>query len=350
MKIWVYNYHSGKNQSKEMFQNPKLGIGDDLMKPFQVLQNQFKIQWHELFSISEYPISEFDAIIFIEWPTLPWIMNSYFNQARRLKKRMFLLLMESEIIRSSNYTQSHHKYFEKIFTWKDDIVDNKKYIKYNWPQNIPEEIVFSDAKNKKLITLISSHKLNSHPFELYSERIKAIRYFEENAPTDFDLYGGGWWTISFRSNLLKYAPLVPGFSYFRELCQKIFFESFPSWKGRINSKKEILSQYKFAICYENAKNIPWYITEKIFDCFFVGCIPVYLGPPNIDDFIPKNTYIDKNKFPSYANLLYFLHNLTDIEITEYQKNIKLFLESEMWRAFSSQSFAKVIVQNIIVAK
>lgn len=132
----------------------------------------------------------FDAVLFIEWPTLPWILNPYFQEARRLKKKMYLLLMESEIIRPSNFYSPHHKYFEKIFTWKDSIVDERKYIKVCVPQNIPESLDIAPIFDRKLLTLISSHKLHNHSFELYSERIRAIRFFEANAPQDFDLYGG----------------------------------------------------------------------------------------------------------------------------------------------------------------
>jgi hypothetical protein len=94
--------------------------------------------------------------------------------------------MESEIIRPSNFNINNHKYFKKIFTWKDDLIDNNKYIKICVPQNIPEKINFN-LENRKFLTLISSHKLHDHKFELYSEREKAIRYSEKNN-IDFDLY------------------------------------------------------------------------------------------------------------------------------------------------------------------
>jgi hypothetical protein len=42
----------------------------------------------------------------------------------------------------------------------------------------------------------------------------------------------------------------------------------------VDSKKNTLEKYKFSICYENARDIPGYITEKIFDCFFAGCVPI----------------------------------------------------------------------------
>lgn len=87
-------------------------------------------------------MESFDAVLFMEWPTLPWILNPYFREARKLRKKMYLLLMESEIIRPSNFRKRNHRYFEKVFTWKDSIVDNKKYIKICVPQNLPDTLVF----------------------------------------------------------------------------------------------------------------------------------------------------------------------------------------------------------------
>lgn len=347
MRVGIYNYHLGKNQTSNMFENPKIAIGDDLMKPFQILRDVFQKAWHELCSVADYPMESFDAVLFMEWPTLPWILNPYFREARKLRKKMYLLLMESEIIRPSNFRKRNHRYFEKVFTWKDSIVDNKKYIKICVPQNLPDTLVFVPVEWRKFCTLISSHKLHNHPFELYSERIRAIRFFEANASQDFDLYGAGWGSVAFSSGFMRFASIVPGFQYVRAFSQRFFFHPFPSWKGKVDSKYETLSRYKFAICYENAKSIPGYITEKIFDCFFAGCIPVYLGPPNIDEFIPRNTYIDKNQFPTYQDLYSYLQTLSNEEISRYQENIKIFLQSSMGKRFSSEKFSNILFNNII---
>jgi hypothetical protein len=63
-----------------------------------------------------------------------------------------------------------------------------------------------------------------------------------------------------------------------------------------------LEKYKFSICYENARDTPGYITEKIFDCFFAGCVPIYWGANNITDHIPKECFIDKRDFEDYKVL------------------------------------------------
>jgi len=346
MLIWVYNYHQWKNQSSSMFENPKLDIWDDLMKPFQVMKKYFSDRWHEMCSIVDYPIEKFDALLFIEFPTLPFLLNKYFRKWLKLNKKMYLLLMESEIIRPSNFKTSNHKYFEKIFTWKDSLVDNKKYVKICIPQNIPNKIEFNN-NDRKFCTLIASYKLHDHKYELYSERVNAIRFFEK-IKADFDLYWSWWNYYTFQSHFVnKYSSLLPLFWFIKNLFHKLFFKHFPSWKWKVDSKFKTLSKYKFAICYENAKSIPWYITEKIFDCFFAWCIPIYLWAPNIYDFVPKDTFIDKNNFKNYDDLYEYLKNMTKNTYEGSINNIKEFLISDEIKKFDSDNFSSILYKNIV---
>ena len=49
-----------------------------------------------------------------------------------------------------------------------------------------------------------------------------------------------------------------------------------------------MQHYRFYICYENTEGVEDYITEKIFDCFAAGFVPIYWGASNIEKYIPKN--------------------------------------------------------------
>ena len=53
---------------------------------------------------------------------------------------------------------------------------------------------------------------------------------------------------------------------------------------------QIYSQYKFIICFENSKT-DGYVTEKIFNVFLSGSIPIYDGAPNITDYIVPGSFI-----------------------------------------------------------
>ncbi|ULO02443.1 glycosyltransferase, family 10 [Campylobacter sp. RM5004] len=72
------------------------------------------------------------------------------------------------------------------------------------------------------------------------------------------------------------------------------------------SKIEWLKNYKFNICFENSYH-PGYITEKIFQAFSAGCIPIYWGDPRIDDIINPKSYININKFSNFEEAIEYIN-------------------------------------------
>lgn len=154
--------------------------------------------------------------------------------------------------------------------------------------------------------------------ELYSERRKAIRYFSKD--DGFHLYGRGWDRKRF---------MVSGAEHQAALrC----------YKGACGDKVETLARYRFAICFENAV-FPGYITEKIFDCFYAGCVPVYYGAPDIDDYIPKACFIDFRDFSDYRELERFLSRMGPDEFEAYRGAAADFLNSRAFERFSYDYFA-----------
>jgi alpha(1,3/1,4) fucosyltransferase len=59
----------------------------------------------------------------------------------------------------------------------------------NFPNKVPTKLKFDFTAKNKLCSMIIENKFNFHPLELYTERVKAIRWFEKNHPEDFDLHG-----------------------------------------------------------------------------------------------------------------------------------------------------------------
>lgn len=48
---------------------------------------------------------------------------------------------------------------------------------------------------------------------------------------------------------------------------------------------ETISKYKFNIAFENSANVD-YVSEKIYQAYLAGSIPIYFGAPNVDELIP----------------------------------------------------------------
>lgn len=324
--------HSMYCNNKLFDLNDKIINRDNCMYPFWLLKQEFKKYGYDLSTQDINSIEESRIVIYNEMPkTLP---------NKNDIQKSYLMLFESELIRPDNWNLKNHKYFNKIFTWKDDIIDNKKYFKFNFAQEIPKTINKELSKKEKLCTLIAGNKKVNHPLELYSKRVEAIRWFEKNHPQDFDFYGIGW--DEFRSEN-KYVNILLR----KSKLSKMFKPSFSSYKGKVDSKKEVLEKYKFAICYENARDISGYITEKIFDCFFAGCVPIYWGANNITEHIPKDCFIDKRKFDSYEKLYEFITSINNEKYLQYLENIETFLKSDKAYLFSSEFFAKTLIGTII---
>ena len=89
-----------------------------------------------------------------------------------------------------------------------------------------------------------------------------------------------------------------------------------------------------------------YITEKIFDSFMSGCIPVYWGANDILDYIPDGCFIDRRNFKDTAEVHQYLLSITPDMHAQYQQNIADFLQSDKASLFSSEHFATTIA-NII---
>src|SRR3989338_5710139 len=341
MYIGFYSYHNLYNNNR-LLTDSSSPIGDNLNYPFVLLAQRLKEMGHSVATLDTDDIRKFDAIIFVEFPGRS---NPYFKKTIQNNfKNLYLLILESPIIKLDNYIKENHTYFKKIFTWSDELVDNKKYFKIQYSHNIPTEFNFGLEKKEKLCTIISSNKNRHHPKELYSERIKAIRWFESNHPEDFNLYGNGWDRHHFEGTFLgiKIARLNR-----LKFLTKLLRPYYPSYKGGVVSKRATYQKYKFSICYENCKDFNGYITEKIFDCLLSGCVPVYLGAQNIADHIPKNVFIDKRNFNTYDQLYSYMKNMPDKEYQDYLDNIKNFLLNDKGYLFSTKHFANTLVKEIL---
>jgi len=336
-KLGFYNYYNIYNNNR-MF-NPDINapIGDDLLYPFHYLTKIAQEQSISVSTIDTEPLDSFDAIIFLDFPGNH---NRYLKKLIDMKfENLYLFLFENEIIKPDNWKKDNYRHFKKIFTWRDDIVDNKKIFKFFLPNKIPDRISYNISRKTKFCCMIAGNKKNYQPRELYSERIRVINWFEINQPALFDLYGRGW-DLTLPSSLMLLKPVL-------QPLYKKFFRQYTSSRGKIPSKRTILEQYKFSICYENVRDIPGYITEKIFDCFFAGCIPIYLGASNVTDYIPENTFIDKRKFLDYSELFNYMNELSEDDYKHYLHAIEDFVRSDKILPFGAEYFVNLIIDETV---
>jgi hypothetical protein len=162
-------------------------------------------------------------------------------------------------------------------------------------------------------SFVFNHSIFNHR-SLYSFRFELIKYF--GSKPFFYLRGTGW------DKAFKYENILKG--------SKLFTPA-----TAVDEKNAFLNKFKFTFCVENAI-FPGYLTEKIFDAFYSGSVPVYLGDPNIDSVIPKNAFIDLRNFKSMNELEKYLINMDEVTWQEFRGRIVEFLKTEEACKYSSQ--------------
>ena len=238
------------------------------------------------------------------------------------KQKLVLILYEPQVVQSSMYTKIIIKRFGLICTWRDDFIHKENHYKIRYIQGQHYRNNLPGFSERRFLTLINVNKCSYEKNELYTLRRKAIKFFE-NQDIEFELYGYNWdkrIIYSIKEYLRKLRNAIDNWmllKFFIDTKILLFPNTYKSYKGRILDKYEILQNYKFCVCFENEKS-PGYITEKIFDCFFTGTIPIYFGATNIEKYIPETCYVDFRNYSSFNECLKYLKNMTREEMHEMQ--------------------------------
>lgn len=326
---------------------------DDCLEPFRLLKEYAKTKGIEFHTPDVLLLQEKKADFSLHIESIASNISCAIPE--------YLIRFETPLTVPLNANFAYLNHFKHIFTWDLDLlegcghnlafqgIDINKFIQVRTPNPIPKNLSVNVAplaysKRSIFCSLIASNRhanvVDSR--ELYSQRVKVIRWFEKNALDHFHLYGNGWNVPEKRFGFIgkmryRSEKVIPF------ITRKPVFSSY---KGPAKTKHEILSQSKFAICFENARDIRGYLTEKIFDCLFAGCIPIYWGEPNIEKWLPKECFIDFRRFDSYEELYQFLRNMKEAEFTKYQKAGYQFIFSQDFEKHSSMDFAKIVVNQI----
>jgi len=226
--------------------------------------------------------------------------------------RIALILFEPPVVQPETYNMAEHRRFTKVFTWSPHWQGKgPRYAPVVAPQQIvtrtPEEIAF---EQRKLLCNFSGYKHSRHPQELYSAREHTIRYMEASHPDEFEHFGPGW-----------------------------SGEQWPSWRGTVPDKFTVYPRFRFGLCYENMRDEPGYITEKIIDCMAAGTVPVYWGCPEIAELVPVEAFVDKRQFKDDAEMVAYLRVMP---AQQWQQMRKAGLEYVSSKIFSDSLGANAL--------
>ncbi|WP_265943731.1 glycosyltransferase family 10 domain-containing protein [Dechloromonas sp. A34] len=256
----------------------------------------------------------------------------------------FAVLAECRFIHPPNANLKYLRHYRRLFTWNPELVERGAATKIQLAHPMGGSRVDGYSRRDQFVVLIAANKalpIWKPSLDLYSERVLAIRWFERHAPSDFALYGFGWGKSARLPTRLggavhRLEGLLPG-----NRCH------FPSWRGALHAKREVLEGARFSIVYENVRGLRGYITEKIFDAFCAGNVPIYWGAEDIAEYIPEACFIDRRKFSSCGDLYEFIRHMPEHAYLDHQHAIRDFLESDASYSFSTKHFAQTIVSEVL---
>ena len=176
------------------------------------------------------------------------------------------------------------------------------------------DIVYSEKPDFLLFSQIDNYEMKTHFFDYDCVR---IFFTGENVRTDFNVadYGLDFDYMEFgdrhlhlplfalgnieqnralnkRENFCAYI-VTNGGERDNVLLREQFFDKLSKYKkvdsgGRhrnnighfVEDKHKWLQNYKFNLCFENS-SYPGYLTEKLFDAYNAGCVPIYWGDTSL---------------------------------------------------------------------
>ena len=256
-----------------------------------------------------------------------------------LGKHVFKVLVRQEpsIVIKETYTKAQTEKFDHII----DVgkIENSENSVINWPQDLSEKFNQIDDRLEKIV-VVNSNLLSLAKEENYSLRRKVALEIE-----DLDLYGRQW-NNGFRAKVLtlikefkKYGFRIHNIEF---LGVKSYFRFFSNYLGEVEDKKEVLSKYKYSVVIENSSD---YLSEKLFDVMFSGCIPIYVGPNLANYEIPDYLYIQAK--PEISDIKEKILNAKSKDYSEWLHKLRIWsMDPKTYNNWSKDLFVSKIFNNI----
>jgi hypothetical protein len=191
-----------------------------------------------------------------------------------------------------------------------------------WPQFWPtQDLNFEMSSIRKgKIVMINANKMSFHKSEQYSLRRKCIRRIK-----DLETFGSSW-DISYKRRLrillTAMRRTLLGRSTPKLSALRYWFANWTPIQAPLD-KNLVLRDYRFSLVIENSVD---YMTEKLFDVLFAGCIPIYAGPDVTLFGIPKNLVVQVN--PTVSSIRAGIEIARSIDYEAYLESLEEWLNSK----------------------
>ncbi len=236
-----------------------------------------------------------------------------------------LVRMEPSVVLPANFSRNVRDQFGKVITVGG--TSSSRFHRVNWPLLWPDSMdvqAITHIERQDRIVLVNGNKISFVRGELYTLRRKAILDL-----ANLDLFGTDWSS----SILARIVTAIRSFAY-TVLSLKVptlasvtlWFRRYPNYMGHIQDKIGTMSKYKYALVIENSAE---YMSEKLMEALFAGCIPIYVGPDPTNFGIPRDLVVCAE--PNLRSIRASLDKASSWDIQEFQLRLRRFLSSDETR-------------------
>jgi hypothetical protein len=240
-----------------------------------------------------------------------------------------LVRQEPKMVLPKNYNAKKLTDFDLII---DGGVSNENILKnINWPQKIHLNNSNQAVRDPSTAVLVNSNLLSFYVEEMYSLR-RTVAFNSDQ----IDLYGYGWnkgIKLSVKALLIELRKFFWKPQKMKISGSRYFFRNQTNYKGPVENKISTMEKYRIAVIIENSLS---YVSEKIFDSFSAGCIPVYVGPDLLKYEIPKNLYIQAE--PNEESILRAIAAAQKMDYPKWFTELKDWFRSDACRTKWSDQF------------
>jgi|688.fasta_scaffold411399_2 hypothetical protein len=213
------------------------------------------------------------------------------RKAKRRNLPTALVMFEPEVV----IPQHGSKHLDWLFQRVIRVGRPNQDIILEWPQTWRQLEISKNRINSVVL-------VNADKWSFISGQYYWLRIALATSNSRVNVYGHGW----DRSSAVRMAHRL------FELCRTIACGRIPNFKGLkfvfsrprnylgvVEDKVKAMSKYKVALVIENSAEL---ITEKLFDAWFAGCIPIYVGPKLETFGLPENLVVCSEDKVSDINL------------------------------------------------
>jgi len=260
------------------------------------------------------------------------------KRAKRIGVPTCLIVNEPAVVIPQHAQDRVIKHFDRtIYVGRPSHVPKLK-----WPQTWTQLRDSSDRMDRAVV-------VNADKWSFVRGQHYWLRSAISSSDARVDVFGPGW----SRSGLVRLAHRV------YELARTLTSRTLPTFRGLsvilsrprnylglAADKIATMSKYKVAIVIENSSEL---LTEKLFDAWFAGCIPVYVGP-GIGDFDLPSELIVNGGSGSLDALQEGLEEAFSRDHHEHIVALKIFLESSKAKKWKSEHAIPALLNSILGAQ